>query len=135
MGLGGGEDAGVAVGVGRRRRRGRRCPRAKLRRKVSRVMSTGTRLQLAAHHAADGEVAHPADVDGAADGFAAEVEAPGGEAVAEGAADGDGGDDAGGEDGDGHGQGARALEGEEGHGEGAADDGDGEARSCRPGRR
>ena len=36
-----------------------------------------------AHHLADGEIAHPADVGGAADGLAAQMEAPGGERIAE----------------------------------------------------
>ena len=41
------------------------------------------RLHVLAHHLFDSEVAHPADIGGAADGLAAQMEAPGRERIAE----------------------------------------------------
>ena len=92
MGLGQQHDAGVALGLVERDDAGRRAQRELAA--EGRELGVGADgADVAAHQAADREVADPADVVGAADRLAAQVEAPGREGEAEQAPGGQRGDD------------------------------------------
>ena len=77
---------------------------------------------IGAHHPAGGQRAQPPDIMSAADGFAAQMQSPGGEGIAEGLADNDAGDDRGGEGRRRQAEIAGSLQDQERHGERSADD-------------
>ncbi len=58
-------------------------PSGNASRNAATVVCHRDRAHVVAHHLADGQIAHPADIGGAADGFAAQMEAPSGERIAE----------------------------------------------------
>ena len=83
MGVSHRHHAGIAALLIDRDDVGRRAERKRFAEGRNTSSSTADRAHVVAHHLADGEIAHPADIGGAADGLAAQMEAPGGERIAE----------------------------------------------------
>ena len=79
-------------------------------------------LHVAAHHPCNGEVAHPADVGGAANGLSAQMKPPSGERIAEHLPRDQNRDDDGDEHRGGELQVSRGLQRDEGHGQRRTDD-------------